>query len=147
MTTIFEALRADHETQRTLMNILVKTEGASEGRTEVFVKLKAELDDHAAAEEQAFYSRIMVADLTQEKSRHSVAEHKEIDDILKELGELGYDSPAWLPKMKKLHELVEHHLDEEEHEVFQMAGKVLSESEKAELATEYQELRAEKQQA
>ena len=147
MTNIFEALRADHDTQRTLMSILVETHGDSDGRNELFPKLKSELDDHAAAEEQAFYSPLMADDLTQEKSRHSVAEHKQIDDALKALAETEFDSPAWLPKMKTLQELVVHHLDEEAHEVFQMAGKVLSEKAKTELATEYANLRMKKQEA
>ena len=147
MTNIFEALRADHQTQRTLMSTLVKTQGASDGRSELFARLKAELDDHADAEEQAFYSRIMAADLTQEKARHSVAEHEKIDKALKELEEMQQDSPAWLPRMKELRETVEHHLEEEEHEVFQMAGKVLTETEKTELATEYANLRSERAQA
>lgn len=147
MTTIFEALRADHDKQRTLMDILVKTSGDSEGRNELFAKLGDELDHHAAAEEQAFYSRLMAEDLTQEKSRHSVAEHKEIDDLLKDLKQTAYDSPGWLPKMKKLRELVVHHLDEEEREVFQMGGKVLSDTQKTELAREYENLRASAQEA
>lgn len=136
---IFEALRDDHETQRTLLDILVKTRGDSEGREELFEKLKMELDAHAVAEEKAFYSYLMGRDLTQPKARHSVAEHQEIDDCVEELENMDFSSPAWLPKMKRLRELVVHHLDEEEHEVFQMAGKALNESEKQELAGEYRD--------
>lgn len=137
MTTVFEALREDHDTQRTLMDILVKTEGASEGREEVYPRLKKELESHAFAEEKAFYSVLMARENTVEKARHSVAEHKEIDDVIEQLEGLEHSSPQWLPTMKKLQHLVEHHLDEEEHEVFQMAGKVLSETEKTSLASEY----------
>lgn len=137
MTTVFEALREDHDTQRTLMDILVKTEGASEGREEVYPRLKKELESHAFAEEKAFYSVLMARENTVEKARHSVAEHKEIDDVIEQLEGLEHSSPQWLPTMKKLQHLVEHHLDEEEHEVFQMAGKVLNETEKTSLASEY----------
>ncbi len=145
MTTIFEALRADHDKQRTLLDLLVKTKGDSEGRDELFSRVKRELDEHAACEEQTFYASLIADDLTQEKSRHSVAEHKEIDDILAELEQTAFDSSAWLPKAKHLKERVEHHLDEEEHEVFQLGGKVLSESDKTRLASEYEALRSAKQ--
>ena len=45
---IFEALREDHQTQRSLADILIKTSGDSDGRAEIFAKLKAELSAHAA---------------------------------------------------------------------------------------------------
>ena len=46
-------------------------------------------------------------------------------------------SPAWLPLAKKLAEKVEHHLKEEEHRFFQMAGKLLTEKQKTALAADY----------
>ena len=46
-------------------------------------------------------------------------------------------SSAWLVEAKKLHHLVHHHLDEEEHEVFQLAGKALSEGQKERLGDKY----------
>ena len=134
---IFEALREDHQKQRTLLDILIKTEGASEGREEIFEKVKKELEHHAIAEERHFYVPLMEHDLTQEKSRHSVAEHHDIDECIKKMEETEQSSPAWLSYAKKLHELVNHHLDEEEHEVFQMAGKALTETQKGSLAGDY----------
>ena len=46
-------------------------------------------------------------------------------------------SSAWLVAAKKLHHLVHHHLSEEEHEVFQLAGKALTEGQKESLAEQY----------
>lgn len=144
---IFEALREDHATQRTLVDLLIKTHGDSEDRDELFHKLKTELKAHAAAEERCFYIPLMEHDLTQEKSRHSVAEHHEIDEMLEQLEETDYSSPGWLAEAKNLHHRVHHHLDEEEHEVFQMGGKVLTDDQKTSLADDYQqEMDAQKQQ-
>lgn len=144
---IFEALREDHATQRTLVDLLIKTHGDSEGRDELFNKLKTELKAHAAAEERCFYIPLMEHELTQEKSRHSVAEHHEIDEMLEQLEETDYSSPGWLAEAKNLHHRVHHHLDEEEHEVFQMGGKVLTDDQKTSLADDYQqEMDAQKQQ-
>ncbi len=47
--TIFESIRNDHETQRTLIAILTKTTGESDGRVEVWPRLKRELVAHAGA--------------------------------------------------------------------------------------------------
>ena len=135
--TIFEALREDHDKQRTLLGILVKTHGDSEGRNELFEKVKQELQHHASAEERYFYRPLMDDDLTQEKARHSVAEHHEIDELIEKLEETDFSSPGWVAHAKKLQELVEHHLDEEEHQVFQIAGKALPESKKESLAKDY----------
>lgn len=139
MTSIFEALRADHDKQRTLVDLLARTEGDSDGRNELFARTCQALRTHAAAEERFFYRPLMDHDTTQEKARHSVAEHKEIDDILGHLTQTDTGSAGWLPAARKLRHLVVHHLDEEEHEVFQQAGKVLGDADKERLATAYRD--------
>ncbi|WP_299876987.1 hemerythrin domain-containing protein [uncultured Cocleimonas sp.] len=134
---IFEALRKDHDVQRDIAEELIQTHGDTASRDEMFSKLKIELKAHAAAEERHFYIPLMEHDLTQEKSRHSVAEHHEIDEMIEKLEETDYSSSAWLVEAKKLQHKIHHHLDEEEHEVFQMGGKVLTDKEKADLASDY----------
>ncbi|MGH1504089.1 MAG: hemerythrin domain-containing protein [Acidimicrobiales bacterium] len=135
--TIFEAIRDDHETQRTLGKLLLETEGASEGRKELYAKLKAELIAHAAAEERYFYVPLMERDLTQDAARHSVAEHKELDDFIEKLDEYDMSSSQWLLTARELVDRLEHHLDEEETEVFPVAGKALPDEHKSELAAAY----------
>lgn len=137
MATIFEELRKDHDKQRTLVDLVVKTKGDSEGRRELLDNLRKALQSHESAEEKHFYVPLMQADLTQEKARHSIAEHHEMDELLDELEQTDFSSSGWLATAEKLRERVLHHLDEEEHEVFQMAGKVLTEKQKAELASSY----------
>ncbi|MBF4984877.1 hemerythrin domain-containing protein [Nonlabens mediterrranea] len=136
---IFEALRKDHEIQRELCDMLVNTSGDTELRKNMFEKLKHELAIHADAEERHFYVPLIESDLTQEKARHSIAEHHEMDELVEKLEETDMDSSAWLKYMKELAHQVEHHLDEEEQEVFQLAGKALKEKEKTSLAQEYLE--------
>jgi len=137
--TLFEALRKDHDTQRTLLGLLIKTHGDSDGREELFEKVKKALTRHAAAEERALYIPMMELDMTQEKARHSVAEHHEIDELVEELEDTDFSSPGWLAAARKLHDLVTHHLDEEEQEVFQLAGRALSDDAKARLADTYRD--------
>ena len=132
-------MRDDHQTQRTLLDLLVKTHGDSEGREELFGKLKDELQRHAAAEERCFYKPLLDYDLTQEKARHGIAEHHDIDELIEALEATDPSSPAWKANAEKLHHTVHHHLDEEEQEVFQQAGRVLSEDLKTSLASEYRE--------
>jgi hypothetical protein len=138
MTTIFDALRADHEIQRELAARLIETTGASEDRRELFARLKAELAAHATAEERAFYVPLMQDDLSQAKARHSVAEHHEMDELVERLEGYELGASQWLITAKELHHKVNHHLDEEEQEVFQLAGKVLGASAKTALAADYE---------
>ena len=137
--TIFDALREDHDVQRRLLELLVATEGDSQGREELFNRTRAALRHHAAAEERYFYVPLMEFDLTQGRARHSVAEHEEIDDLIETLENTDPSSPGWLVHARKLRETVTHHLDEEEHEVFQQAGRVLEEDGKRELGDGYRE--------
>jgi len=121
------------------LGLLIKTHGDSDGREELFEKVKKALTRHAAAEERALYIPMMELDMTQEKARHSVAEHHEIDELVEELEDTDFSSPGWLASARKLHELVTHHLDEEEQEVFQLAGRALSDDAKARLANTYRD--------
>jgi hemerythrin-like domain-containing protein len=135
--TIFEALREDHDKQRTLIDRLCKTQGDSEDREALFTQVKTALKHHAVAEERNLYVPLMQDETTQEKARHSVAEHHEIDEMMEELDASDMTSPHWLAVAKKLQDQVHHHLDEEEQEVFQLAGKVLSDEQKSDLAQKY----------
>ncbi|MDP3535919.1 hemerythrin domain-containing protein [Halomonas sp. M1] len=136
--TIFEALRKDHDIQRDLLARLVETHGDSEERDTLYQQVRAELKYHANAEERALYIPMMDIDLTQEKARHSVAEHHEIDELIELLDTTDYSATNWLTHAKQLQHLVTHHLDEEEQEVFQLAGRGLQEKQKTALASEYQ---------
>ncbi|WP_447591094.1 hemerythrin domain-containing protein [Aquipseudomonas campi] len=134
---IFEALRESHEKQRSYARALIKTSGDSPERDEAYSLLKAELQAHERAEERHFYIPLMEQDGGVDLSRHAIAEHHEMDEMIEELDELERSSPAWLPLAKKLQEKVFHHLKEEEKKFFQMAGKLLSEKQKTQLAKAY----------
>lgn len=137
---IFEALRQEHEIQRDLVKKLVATHGETEERKKIYEQLKHELKIHADAEERHFYVPLMQKDLTQEKARHSVAEHHEMDELMEQLDETEMSATNWLKIAKELEHKVTHHLDEEEHEVFQIAGKALTEKLKISLAADYNKM-------
>ena len=138
MSTIFELLRKEHDQHRRMLDQLANTQGDSEQRQDLFCQLKNELTGHANAEERAFYSILLSDESTQPKSSHSIKEHQEIDEALSELASMDFSSSQWLRKFKKLKEAVEHHEHEEEHSVFQLAGKRLSEKQKRELVNTFQ---------
>ncbi|ANH59061.1 MULTISPECIES: hemerythrin domain-containing protein [Dokdonia] len=136
---IFEAIRNDHDIQRDLCDRLTSTSGKSSDRKQLWKALKEELEIHADAEERHFYSPLIHNDMMQEHARHGIAEHHEMDELIEKIDDTDMDSPAWLTYAKQLCEKVEHHLEDEEHTFFQLAGKVLSENQKTDLATAYQD--------
>ena len=140
MSDIFETLREEHEKARTLMDLVAKTHGDSDGRREMFAKLKKELDEHATAEENSFYKPLFGTH-AQDKATHAIKEHEEVRECLEALEKMDYSSSAWLPKFSTLRDMVEHHMDEEEHMIFQQAGRVLSDTQKESLAGTHRRLR------
>lgn len=135
---IFEALRESHERQRTYAKALIETSGDTPERVEAYKQLKAELQAHETAEERHFYIPLMEFDNGVDLSRHAIAEHHEMDEMMEELDETEMSSPAWLATAKKLSDKVHHHLKEEEQKFFQMAGKLLDDKQKETLAGQYE---------
>lgn len=117
-TDIFERLIADHDRQRQLLDKLEQTHGDTPERQELFEKLTLDAKSHAAAEEQALYSTMMRKPATTDETRHSVAEHHELEEALNDLAATEMSSPAWLAKLKQFKHDYLHHIDEEEDDHF-----------------------------
>ncbi len=134
---IYERLKRDHDAHREQLRKIMDTSGDSEERNTLFDEFYREAEAHAAAEEQTFYAALIEKPDGQEKARHSVHEHKEAADLLDELKELDMGSGGWLQKFKKLKKELEHHMDEEENEIFARAKKLIAKSRAEELAGKF----------
>ncbi|MGV8889243.1 MAG: hemerythrin domain-containing protein [Pseudomonas sp.] len=134
---IFEALRESHDRQRTYADALIQTSGDTSERVEAYKRFKSEIQAHETAEERHFYIPLMEFDNGVDLSRHAIAEHHEMDEMMETLDETEMSSPAWLAAAKKLAEKVNHHMEEEEQKFFQMAGKLLDDKQKETLAGQY----------
>jgi hemerythrin superfamily protein len=131
---IFDDLKQDHERHRELLKKLGETQGDSAERRRLFETLRKELQAHAAAEEESLYAAMLAKPDLRDEARHSVAEHKEIDDFLAELIETDMDQGAWLNKFKEMRHRYLHHIEEEEEDMFPEAADGLSDGQKAEVA-------------
>lgn len=129
MSTIYQVLKNDHDTHREILKKLSQTQGDSQERNELWQRFYYDIKSHAAAEEESFYAPLMAKPDGQDKARHSVAEHKDADDLLDELNEMDFSSPQWLPKFKQLRHDYEHHINEEEEEIFACAKTLFDKSE------------------
>ena len=127
-------LKTDHEKVAGIFEKLEETtERAEKTREELFTKLKQELDLHAHIEEKIFYPAIKQAEETREITMEALQEHHVVKVLLRELDAMGVTSETWTAKLKVLKENVEHHVEEEEEEMFPKARTVLSKEQLEEL--------------
>ena len=132
----FELLKKDHQKVAGIFEKLEPTtEKAVKTREELFGHLKEALDIHAHIEETIFYPALKKEAETRAITLEGFEEHHVIKILLKELAGLAVDSEAWTAKLKVLKENVEHHVEEEEEEMFKTARQVLSEEQIEELGT------------
>lgn len=124
---IFDRLKKDHDRHRALLDRLMETSGDSAERRSAFEELTKELKSHAAAEEQALYSTMLRKPPTTGETRHSVAEHHEIEEALNDLAATDMSEGGWLTKFKSFDDRYRHHIDEEEEEHFPDFEKYLDE--------------------
>jgi len=136
---IYERLETDHEKQRELCEEIKGTRGDSKRRNALWAKLHIELEAHASAEEQAFYSELMKNPDGTDETRHAVEEHQQMTEMMEVLNNLDMDADIWMKKFEKLAHRVIHHVDEEEAEFFPKAKKLFSESEALEMGKRFEE--------
>ncbi|HEX8179852.1 MAG TPA: hemerythrin domain-containing protein [Pyrinomonadaceae bacterium] len=137
-------LKTDHEKVSGLFEQLEPTtERAVKTREELFTKLKQELDIHAHIEETIFYPVLKQEAETREITLEGIEEHHVIKTLLKELEAMEVDSEQWTAKLKVLKENVEHHVEEEEGDMFKGAREILSKEQLENLGTR---MEAEKKQ-
>ena len=129
MPSLYDAIIEDHNRHRDLLDRIARTEGDSKDRREAWDEFYRDVKSHSAAEEETFYSKLMTQTWGQDAARHSVHEHAEMDEILEELREMDMSSPGWLTRFKTLKHDYEHHMEEEENEVFTRAKEVIGKEE------------------
>ena len=141
----FELLMNDH---RKVSEIFDRMEsGDSSLRRELFPRLKQELDVHAHVEETILYPALKERAETRDLATHAYSEHNEVKRMLDELqaGLTGGDDGAWGAKLTKLRQSVEHHVREEEGEMFTRARAALGEEQIAQLGRRMAEAKQQQQ--
>jgi iron-sulfur cluster repair protein YtfE (RIC family) len=120
----FELLKKDHETVSKLFDRIEAASGKA--KLNLFRQIKGELEVHAHIEETIFYPAIEQAKETRALTLEAYEEHKVVKELLGELDSAGSISDEWKAKLTVLRENVEHHVEEEENELFDKASDVLT---------------------
>jgi hemerythrin superfamily protein len=110
-----DLLKQQHEEAKELLASLEDAE--LEEKEELFEKLADALAAHAAIEEQHFYPATK-DDRTEELLQEAVEEHLAVKRLIADLLDMSPSEPQFDAKVKVLREQVEHHIEEEEGELF-----------------------------
>ncbi|MGB3456173.1 MAG: hemerythrin domain-containing protein [Litorimonas sp.] len=129
---IYERLEKDHDKQRSLIAKIKASSPGSEERSDLWTQLKIELEAHASAEEQAFYSKLMAEPEGTDDTRHAIEEHQQMHELIAEIDAMDPAAEIWDKKFKSLAHDVLHHVDEEEEDFFPDARETLSDTQEAE---------------
>jgi hemerythrin superfamily protein len=139
-------LKTDHAAVKVLFEKegqLKKQDG--EKKAGLFAQIKAALEVHATIEEEIFYPAVKKArsEHLKDEVREGYEEHKQIKSLLAQISSITPTDETYDMKIKVLKEDVEHHVKDEEGEMFPDARRFLGESRLAELGAH---LEARKQQ-
>lgn len=137
---VFEVLKHDHEMARDLF-AQIERSGEKDRREELFQKLKQELIAHAHAEERIFYPVLKEKQQTHDQIEEGISEHHHVEQLLSSLENMDCGSDEWLQQVRQLKQEVEHHVHEEEEEIFPKAQQLLKVTQVIEMADKVQEVK------
>ena len=127
-------LKEDHDrVKQMLAEGEQTTERAEKTRTELFRKLKHDLDIHERMEEEVLYPELKKKSETRDIAFEGFEEHHVVDMILAELEQTPVTDEEWTAKFKVAKENLEHHIEEEEGEMFRTTREVFSRDELEEM--------------
>ena len=118
----FNLLKADHEKVAKLFERLERASGKT--KLNVFKQIKTELELHTHIEEKIFYPALEKPSETHDLTLEAYEEHNQVKKLLRELGRARTANDEWQAKAKVLQENVEHHVEEEENELFPKADQL-----------------------
>ena len=144
----FTLLKEDHKKVAGILEKLDSTtERGVKTREDLFTQLKTELDVHARIEETIFYPALENADETRDVTLEAFEEHRLVKQLLGELENMDKGDEQWTARFTVLKEQIEHHVEEEEGEMFPNARKVLGEEEAEALGTRLEEAKKKEMKA
>jgi hemerythrin superfamily protein len=116
---VFEMLKADH---RHVQDLFTKFEDADKrARASIADETLTALEVHAALEEELVYPAVAEVIDDEELINEAKEEHHVAKVLIKELRKMDAEDEGFSTKFKVLGELVSHHIEEEEGEMFPQA--------------------------
>lgn len=135
---VFKLLKQDHKEVRTLFKKL-ESSRPSKAREKGLQQLHEALTLHIEAEEQIVYPRLREEKKFRRTIGEAYEEHHVATLMLQELTQTPMKDERWGAKLTVLKEMLEHHLQEEEKELFPQANRALAKGEPKEMGQRVEE--------
>jgi hypothetical protein len=133
-------LKTDHDkVKRLLTELESTTERGVKTRSELFATIKGELTLHEIIEEEIFYPELKTHPKAEDIVLEGFEEHHVVDLLMGELESLDVSDETWGAKALVMKENIEHHIDEEEGEMFRQARRVFDADELDDLGRRMEE--------
>ena len=135
-------LKTDHDRMKKMLDEGESTtERGVKTRTELLATIKRELTVHERIEEEIFYPALKEHPKARDIVLEGYEEHHVVDEIMGELGATDVSDETWGAKFKVMKENIEHHIEEEEGEMFKNARQVFEREELEDLGARMMELK------
>lgn len=140
-------LKEDHEHVRELLSELESSsERAAKKRERLLDEIEREVQIHTQIEEEIFYPAFRDAARKKDVRKiffEAVEEHHVVDLVMPEIRDTDPGADEFAAKAKVLKDIIEHHMEEEENEMFPKAKKLLGRTELIELGEQLEERKLE----
>lgn len=137
---IFENLLRDHERLKRMIARLKSEAEEVDQKMAVFNELKELLAAHTAAEETVVLSRSLKDPLARARTLEGLEEHVLAEDLVNKIGHTN-ELEVWEARVKVLCDSLEHHLKEEEEDLFPDLKNRWTRAERERMGEEYENVR------
>ena len=139
---IFDVLMTEHRDVEALFDQIEAAAGDDPDQVEdLFTVLEGNLLAHARTEDAVVYTRFAQIDALAEKIGEAREEHSTVESLLAELSGMRIGE-AWMNRLTALEEHVQHHVKEEESDIFPIAKDHIAADEAKQLAAAYLQRKA-----
>ncbi len=137
-------LKDDHEKMKKMLDEGEKTtERGVKTRQDLLARIKRDLTAHEVIEEEIFYPALKEHPKAREIVLEAYEEHGVVDTIMSEIEQTPFEDEVWGAKFKVMKENIEHHIEEEETDMFVKARSVFDAEELRRLGTLMEERKKE----
>jgi hemerythrin-like domain-containing protein len=148
MPDVFDMLIEEHnEAKQMIARLQESGEGDGNVREQTFAQLKDALEMHMRFEEKVVYPAMKKLEHLKDRVPEAVEEHSGARTLLKKLDQGDKADEGWLDTLKELANALEHHIEEEEEDIFPTAREELEEDKPKEMAAKYREMKREHKEA
>jgi hemerythrin superfamily protein len=130
-----ELLKQDHQKVSDLFAKVEATDSEKQ-HEQLFEQIKTELETHTHIEETVLYPALEKHEELKDLVLEAYEEHKQVKTLIREIGRLADGSEKFDAKLKVMGENVEHHVEEEENEMFPKVKQLFSNQELEQMGQE-----------